>query len=80
MKSAFATGGLKGHWRRMLDRLLEREKSGFVTQADIALLYARLGDNVALRHRAIRRSASASSRVGSGHLKARPVIVRQPKE
>ena len=36
--------------------------------------------NVALRHGAIRRSASASSRVSSGHLKARPVIVRQPKE
>jgi hypothetical protein len=36
--------------------------------------------SAALRHLAIRRSASASSRVGSGHLKARPVIVRQPKE
>ena len=30
------------------------------------------------RRRAKRRSAS--SHVGSGHLKARPVIVRQPKE
>lgn len=44
MKAAFAAGGLKGHWRRMLDRLLEREKRGFVTQLDIALLYARLGE------------------------------------
>ncbi|MFN0123707.1 MAG: TPR end-of-group domain-containing protein, partial [Blastocatellia bacterium] len=43
MKSAFATGGLKGYWRRQLDRLLEREKSEFVHQISIALLYARLG-------------------------------------
>ena len=44
MKAAFAAGGLNAHWRRRLDRLLEREKRGFVTQIQIALLYARLGD------------------------------------
>lgn len=43
MKTAFATGGLKGLWRRQLDRLLEREKREFVLQIDVALLYARLG-------------------------------------
>ena len=44
MKAAFAAGGLKDHWRRMLDRLLEREKSGYVQQLNVALLYARLGE------------------------------------
>ena len=43
MKTAFATGGLKGLWKRQLDRLLEREKREFVLQIDVALLYARLG-------------------------------------
>jgi tetratricopeptide (TPR) repeat protein len=43
MKTAFATGGLKGFWRWQLTRLLEREKSEFVHQIPIARLYARLG-------------------------------------
>nr|MDQ3012926.1 tetratricopeptide repeat protein [Acidobacteriota bacterium] len=43
-KAAFAAGGLKGCWRRDLDRLLEREKSGYVPQLGVALLYARLGE------------------------------------
>jgi DNA-binding winged helix-turn-helix (wHTH) protein/TolB-like protein len=43
MKAAFAAGGLRGYWRRQLDRLLEREKREFVLQIDVALLYARLG-------------------------------------
>ncbi len=44
MKTAFAAGGLKGHWKKSLGRLLEREKSGYVTQYNVALLYARLGE------------------------------------
>ena len=44
LKAAFATGGLKGYWRRELDRLLEREKSRYVAQLSIAILYARLGE------------------------------------
>jgi serine/threonine protein kinase/TolB-like protein/Tfp pilus assembly protein PilF len=43
MKTAFATGGLKGYWRRQLDRRLEQEKREFVLQTSIAMLYARLG-------------------------------------
>jgi hypothetical protein len=44
MKAAFAQGGLKGYWRRQLDRLLEQEKSGYVYQYRVAMLYARLGE------------------------------------
>jgi serine/threonine-protein kinase len=44
MKAAIAAGGLKGYWRMQLDRLLEREKSGYVLQSDVAMLYARLGE------------------------------------
>ncbi len=44
MKAAFATRGLKGYWRRALDRLLEQEKSEYVMQHDVALLYAQLGE------------------------------------
>ena len=43
MKAAFATGGLKGIFRRRLDRLLKQEKSGYVGQGLVAVLYARLG-------------------------------------
>ena len=43
MKASFASGGLRGYWRRGLDRMLEREKSRYVSQDWIALLYARLG-------------------------------------
>jgi serine/threonine-protein kinase len=43
MKTAFATGGLKGLWRWQLDRLLEREKREFILQISVALLYTRLG-------------------------------------
>jgi len=44
MKAAFARSGLKGYWRRQLDRLLEQEKSGYVVQYRIAELYAQLGE------------------------------------
>jgi TolB-like protein/Tfp pilus assembly protein PilF len=44
MKAAFAAGGLKGHWKRVLDRRLEQEKSGYVAQHNLALLYALLGE------------------------------------
>ncbi len=44
MKAAFAAGGLKGHWRRALDRLLKREKSRYVLQINVAALYALLGE------------------------------------
>lgn len=44
MKAAFAAGGLKGYWRRELDRRLEREKSGYILQGGVAMLYARLGE------------------------------------
>jgi hypothetical protein len=40
-RTAFAAGGLKGCWRRELDRLLEREKSKYVGQFSIAEHYAR---------------------------------------
>ena len=43
MKAAFASGGLRGYWRRGLDGMLEREKSRYVSQDWIALLYTRLG-------------------------------------
>ena len=44
LRAAFAAGGLKGYRRMELDRLLEQEKSRYVGQLDIALLYARLGE------------------------------------
>jgi DNA-binding winged helix-turn-helix (wHTH) protein/TolB-like protein/Flp pilus assembly protein TadD len=44
MKAAFAAGGLKGYWRRDLDRLLKREKSEYIPQFSIARDYARLGE------------------------------------
>jgi tetratricopeptide (TPR) repeat protein len=44
MKAAFSAGGLKGYFRRQLDRLLEREKNGYVQQYSVAMLYARLGE------------------------------------
>jgi hypothetical protein len=44
IRAAFAAEGLKGYWRIELDRLLEQEKSRYVGQLNIALLYARLGD------------------------------------
>jgi TolB-like protein len=43
MKAAFARGRLKGYWRRELDLLLEREKSGYVEQHSVAVLFAKLG-------------------------------------
>jgi DNA-binding winged helix-turn-helix (wHTH) protein/TolB-like protein len=43
MKAAFPAGGLKAYWRSQLDRQLEQEKSGYVRQFQVALLYARLG-------------------------------------
>ncbi|MDX2031511.1 MAG: protein kinase [Blastocatellia bacterium] len=44
MKAAYAAGGLKGYWRRLLARQLEREKSRYVAQYAIAQLHAQLGD------------------------------------
>ncbi len=44
MKAAFAADGLKGCWKRELDRQLEREKSRYVGHYGIATNYARLGD------------------------------------
>jgi tetratricopeptide (TPR) repeat protein len=44
MKAAFARDGLKGYWRRRLNRLLEREKRGYVPQHALAVLYAQLGE------------------------------------
>jgi DNA-binding winged helix-turn-helix (wHTH) protein/TolB-like protein/Tfp pilus assembly protein PilF len=44
IRAAFAADGLKGYWRMELDRLLEQEKSRYVGQLNIALLYARLGE------------------------------------
>jgi serine/threonine-protein kinase len=44
MKAAYAAGGLKGYWRRLLDRQLEREKNRPVGQVNIAMHYAWLGD------------------------------------
>jgi DNA-binding winged helix-turn-helix (wHTH) protein/TolB-like protein/Tfp pilus assembly protein PilF len=44
LKKAFATSGLKGCWKRQLDRLLEQEKGGSVSQHSLAVHYARLGE------------------------------------
>jgi TolB-like protein/Tfp pilus assembly protein PilF len=44
IRAAFAADGLKGYWRIELDRLLEQEKSRYVGQFNIAILYARLGE------------------------------------
>jgi serine/threonine-protein kinase len=44
IRAAFAADGLKGYWRIELDRLLEQEKSRYVGQLNIAILYARLGE------------------------------------
>ncbi len=44
MKAAFAASGLTGYWRRRLDRLLGQEKSKYVSQHEIAVCYARLGE------------------------------------
>lgn len=44
MKAAFAAGGWKGCAKRLLDRLLEREKTGYVRHHDIATYYAMLGE------------------------------------
>jgi tetratricopeptide (TPR) repeat protein len=44
MKAAFARGGLKGFWKYSLDRLLETEKTTYVSQIRMAMHYARLGE------------------------------------
>jgi len=44
LKASFATGGLKEYRKRQIGRLMEREKSGYVTQHDLALNYAALGE------------------------------------
>ena len=44
MKAAYAADGLRGYWRKMLDRMLEQEKSENILQVDVALLYARLDE------------------------------------
>jgi serine/threonine-protein kinase len=44
LKMAFATKGLKGYWMIQLNRLLERKKSRNVSEYNIALHYARLGE------------------------------------
>jgi Tfp pilus assembly protein PilF len=44
MKAAYAADGLKGYWRRMLNRMLLLEKSELVVQVDVAELYAQLGE------------------------------------
>jgi DNA-binding winged helix-turn-helix (wHTH) protein/TolB-like protein len=44
IRAAFAADGLKGYLRIELDRLLEQEKSRYVGQFNIAILYARLGE------------------------------------
>jgi len=44
MKTAFAAGGWKGCVRRILDRLLEKEKSGVVLHSNVALLHSLLGE------------------------------------
>lgn len=44
MRAAFAAGGWKGCAKRLLDDLLEQEKSSYVRRHDIATYYAMLGD------------------------------------
>ncbi|MCI0389295.1 MAG: hypothetical protein MOB07_11110 [Acidobacteria bacterium] len=44
MKTAFVVSGWKGCLRRILDRLLEQEKSGFALHANLALLHTLLGE------------------------------------
>ncbi len=41
---AYARGGRKGDAQRLLTQLLDRRKKGFVPAADIAIIYAGLGD------------------------------------
>jgi tetratricopeptide (TPR) repeat protein len=44
IRKIFAASGIKGVWRHWLDQRLERAKSEYVSPADIALFYARLGE------------------------------------
>jgi hypothetical protein len=56
IKAAFARDGLKGYWRRRLNRLLEREKRGYVSQYAVATFYALLGEQdqaLARLHKAV---------------------------
>jgi hypothetical protein len=44
VRGIFAASGIKGVWRHWLDQRLERAKREYVSPADIALFYARLGE------------------------------------
>ncbi|MCA1630119.1 MAG: tetratricopeptide repeat protein, partial [Acidobacteria bacterium] len=44
MKKLFAASGIRGYWQHRLDQVLERAKREYVSPADIALFYARVGD------------------------------------
>jgi TolB-like protein/predicted Ser/Thr protein kinase len=44
VRKIFAASGIKGVWRHWLDQRLERAKREYVSPADIALFYARLGE------------------------------------
>jgi Tfp pilus assembly protein PilF len=45
VKKIYAASGIKGVWRDRLDELLEDSKREYVSSYNIALQYARLGDN-----------------------------------
>ncbi|HEY9286063.1 MAG TPA: tetratricopeptide repeat protein, partial [Pyrinomonadaceae bacterium] len=44
IRRIFAASGIRGVWRHWLDQRLERAKREYVSPADIALYYARLGE------------------------------------
>ena len=44
IRKIFAASGIKGVWRHWLEQRLERAKREYVSPADIALFYARLGE------------------------------------
>lgn len=44
IRKIFAASGIRGVWRYWLDQRLERAKSEYVSSANIALYYARLGE------------------------------------
>ena len=44
LKAAYAASGIRGFWRKRIELLMERSKEGYVSPADIAKLYAQLGE------------------------------------
>ena len=71
INAAFAKGGLKGLWKREIDKLLEQEKSGYVLQYRFAVFHAQLGEKEQALARLQR--AAEDRNVGVAWIKVEPL-------